>query len=160
MKKILQNLNNLEEYFLVYTLAFSVIIVFIQVIMRYCFQNSLSWSEEVARYLFLWISWIGASYAVRENSHFRVEILANMVKGSARNWFELIILLIWFIFCVFLTFWGAKVTYFIWIRQQVSAALQMPMAYAYASVPVGCALMAIRVILDIKKTFIKCLGRC
>lgn len=153
-------LNNLEEYFLVFTLAFSVVIVFLQVVMRYCFQNSLSWSEEVARYLFLWLSWIGASYAVRENSHFRVEIIANLIKGNARNCFELFVVSIWFIFCMFLVFWSAKVTYFIWSHHQVSAALQMPMAYAYASVPIGCGLMAIRVVIDMKKTFLKCIRGC
>jgi len=37
------------------------ILVFIQVVMRYVFSNSLSWSEEMARFIFLWLSWIGAA---------------------------------------------------------------------------------------------------
>ena len=49
--------DNLEEYILVYSMMFSVALVFVQVIMRYVFSNSLSWSEELARYLFLWQIW-------------------------------------------------------------------------------------------------------
>lgn len=148
LKKIF---DNLEEYFLVGTLGISVIIVFIQVIMRYLFHNSLSWSEEVARYLFLWLSWIGASYAVRERAHFRVEIFANLMKGRVRQYYDILIFIAWFIFCIFLTWQSYNLTHFLWIHHQLSAALQMPMAFAYASVPVGSALMAFRVLLEISK---------
>ena len=86
-------IDNFEEYFCVWSLAIMTVLVFIQVIMRYVFQNSLSWSEELARYIFLWLSWIGASYAVKERSHFRVEMFADLFKGKARKVFELFVLL-------------------------------------------------------------------
>ena len=53
--------NKIEEYFLVYSLILMVALVFIQVIMRYIFNNSLSWSEELVRYIFIWQIWLGAS---------------------------------------------------------------------------------------------------
>ena len=77
-------------------MAIMTILVFIQVVMRYVFSNSLSWSEELARFIFLWLSWIGASYAVKERSHFRVEMFADMIKGTARRQFEYFILIVWF----------------------------------------------------------------
>jgi hypothetical protein len=80
--------DNIEEYFCVWTMAIMTVIVFIQVVMRYVFSNSLSWSEELARFIFLWLSWIGASYAVKERSHFRVEMFANMIKGKSRIYFD------------------------------------------------------------------------
>ena len=143
-------LDKLEEWFLVWTLAFSVLLVFAQVVMRYVFRNSLSWSEELTRYLFLWMSWVGASYAVRCRSHFRVTMFADMLKGRARDAYELLILLIWLGFSVFLTYQGAKISLFLWHRGQLSAAMEIPMALAYASVPVGCALMTLRLALDFK----------
>ena len=81
--------DNAEEYLLVGSLAFNVVLVFFQVVMRYVFQNSLSWSEELARYIFLWQTWLGASYAVKEHRHLRVEMLADRFKGRARLVFEL-----------------------------------------------------------------------
>jgi len=148
-ERISKTLNDVEEWFLVVTIAANVLLVFYQVIMRYVFQNSLSWSEELARYLFLWYSWVGTSYAVRFRGHLRVEMFANMLKGRTRKWFELLVIGIWFLFSLFLAYQGVKVTRFIAESQQLSSAMQIPMAWAYASVPVGCALMSLRLLGDL-----------
>lgn len=55
--------NNLEEYLLVVSLVINVLLVFLQVIMRTVFKNSLTWSEELSRYIFIWQIWLGASIA-------------------------------------------------------------------------------------------------
>lgn len=144
-------LDKFEEYFVVWSLAVMTAVVFLQVIMRYVFSNSLSWSEEVARYIFLWLSWIGAAYAVKERSHFRVEMFANLLKGKYRKGFELIILLIWALFSFFLAWYGTLLVGFLLDTGQFSAALEMPMAWPYASVPVGCGLMGIRVVIEMWK---------
>ena len=107
-------LDNFEEYFCVWTMAIMTILVFIQVVMRYVFSNSLSWSEELARFIFLWLSWIGASYAVKERSHFRVEMFANMIKGSCRRFFEYFVLVVWFVFSFILTWLGTELVVFIY----------------------------------------------
>lgn len=145
-------LDKLEEWFLVGSMAFSVLLVFAQVVMRYVFKNSLSWSEELTRYLFLWMSWVGASYAVRCRSHFRVTLLLDMLKGKVREAYELLILLIWLGFGVFMTYQGGRMSLLLWQRGQLSAAMEIPMALAYASVPFGCALMTLRLALDFKDT--------
>lgn len=148
-------IDNFEEYFCVWSLAIMTILVFIQVVMRYVFQNSLSWSEELARYIFLWLSWVGASYAVKERSHFRVEMFADLLKGKARKIFELFVLLVWFSFCLFLAYQGSMITRHLIIRKQLSAAMEIPMAWAYASVPVGSFLMAARLVVEIRKVLTK-----
>ncbi|MDR1730912.1 MAG: TRAP transporter small permease [Synergistaceae bacterium] len=144
-------INNFEEYFVVWSLAIMTALVFVQVVMRYIFHNSLSWSEELARYIFLWLSWTGASYAVRERTHFRVEMLANVLKGRSRKIFELVILFVWFLFSFFLTWYGTALVIFLMDTGQVSAAMRLPMSLTYASVPVGCGLMCIRLIIEIQK---------
>lgn len=148
-------IDNFEEYFCVWSLAIMTILVFIQVVMRYVFQNSLSWSEELARYIFLWLSWVGASYAVKERSHFRVEMFADLLKGKPRKIFELFVLLVWFSFCLFLAYQGSMITRHLIIRKQLSAAMEIPMAWAYASVPVGSFLMAARLVVEIHKVLTK-----
>ena len=57
--------NNLEEYLLVVSLVINVLLVFLQVIMRTVFKNSLTWSEELSRYIFIWQIWLGASIALK-----------------------------------------------------------------------------------------------
>ena len=144
-------LDNFEEYFCVWTMAIMTVIVFIQVVMRYVFSNSLSWSEELARFIFLWLSWMGASYAVKERSHFRVEMFANMTKGKTRIYFEYMILIVWFVFSFFLAWQGTMLLIFLQETGQESAAMQIPMTWPYASVPIGCTLMCLRLLVEFYK---------
>ncbi|MDR3264687.1 MAG: TRAP transporter small permease [Synergistaceae bacterium] len=145
------HLDNFEEYFVVWTMAVMTLLVFCQVVMRYVFRNSLSWSEELARFIFMWLSWIGASYAVKERSHFRVEMFADLMKGRGRVRFELLILVVWFAFAAIMTWLGTRLTIFLMERRQVSPAMEIPMSWVYASVPAGCGLMAVRLIVEIVK---------
>jgi TRAP-type C4-dicarboxylate transport system permease small subunit len=144
--------NNIEEYFCVWGTVAMTAAVFMQVVMRYVFSNSLSWSEEFSRFIFLWISWIGASYAVKEGSHFRVEMFANILKGKTRRYFELFILVIWFLFSLTLTWYGVDLVIFQINTSQTSAAMRIPMYLPYASVPVGCGLMCVRLIVEMWNT--------
>lgn len=146
--------DHLEEYILVYSMMFSVALVFLQVIMRYVFSSSLSWSEELARYLFLWQIWLGASYAVKERKHLRIEAVQSMIKSaSGKIRFELVALFLWLVFSIFMVYKGGELVKLLFIRGQVSPAMRVPMAYAYASVPVGCLLMSIRLIAEIMTMF-------
>ena len=153
MQSVLKKLwDNLEEYILVYSMMFSVALVFIQVIMRYVFSNSLSWSEELARYLFLWQIWLGASYAVKEHRHLRIEVVQDLIKTrKGKVCFELFAMLLWLGFSLFMVYEGGTLTKLLLQRGQVSPAMRIPMAYAYASVPVGCALMSARLCAEIAK---------
>ncbi|MDO5562528.1 MAG: TRAP transporter small permease [Synergistaceae bacterium] len=146
--------DNLEEYILVYSLMFSVALVFVQVIMRYVFSNSLSWSEELARYVFLWQIWLGASYAVKEHRHLRIELIQDLIKSpKGKLLFDTLAQMLWLGFSIFLFYEGSGLTKLLFERGQVSPAIRMPMAYAYASVPVGCGLMSIRLCFEIWKNF-------
>jgi TRAP-type C4-dicarboxylate transport system permease small subunit len=141
--------DNIEEYLLVYSLMFSVGLIFIQVVMRYIFHSSLSWSEELARYLFLWQIWLGASYAVKAHRHLRIEMIQGFIKDPfKKKIFELFALSLWLGFSIFLAYEGSSLTSLLFERGQVSPAMRLPMAYAYASVPVGCALMSIRLVCE------------
>jgi TRAP-type C4-dicarboxylate transport system permease small subunit len=144
-------LDNFEEYFVVWTMALMTVLVFCQVVMRYVFSSSLSWSEEFARFIFMWLSWVGASYAVKERSHFRVEMFANLLKGRRRRNFELLILAVWFGFSVVMAWLGTRLMIFLMETGQISAAMEIPMSWVYASVPAGCGLMALRLAAEIVK---------
>ena len=138
--------NKFEENLLYISLVFTVALIFVQVVMRYVFSNSLSWSEEVARYVFIWQTWLGASYAVRKKRHLRVEALADRFRGVSRKVIEIAVLLLWIFFGCFLVIKGYQLTKMIFMRGQISAALGMPMAIAYAAVPVGSLFMTLRLI--------------
>ena len=62
-----------------------VIIIAYQVIMRYIFAHAHSWSEELARYLFIYDVMIGAAIDIRRNSHLQIDILINLMKPKVRT---------------------------------------------------------------------------
>ncbi|MCR3955844.1 MAG: TRAP transporter small permease [Gudongella sp.] len=143
----------LDEYFeeavLVSSLVVTVGLIFMQVIMRYVFRNSLSWSEELARYIFLYQIWLGASYATKKKAHLRIEIIKSKFSGRKGAYFETVVMIIWLAFTVFLTLESFNLTRMIFIRGQLSPAMRMPMGFAYASVPIGAGLMSLRLIQNI-----------
>jgi TRAP-type C4-dicarboxylate transport system permease small subunit len=152
MKKLY---DHLEENLLFAALMFSVFLIFFQVVMRYVFGRSLSWSEELARYLFIWYTWIGTSLAVRKRRHIRIEILADFLKGRAKLRLEMLVLLVWALFSVFLAYKGIEIGRFLLTSNQTSPALEIPMVFAYAAVPVGCVLMFLRLLGEMKETLMR-----
>ena len=102
VKKLVHVYDKLEEYCLVYTLALAVVIISLQIIMRSVFNNSLSWSEEAAKYLFVWLIWLGTSIAARDRSHIALEMVVGKLKGKSRIIMDIVVKLIWGAMCVFL----------------------------------------------------------
>lgn len=149
MRNLKETYDSFEENLLFSLLAFSVGLIFFQVVMRYVFHASLSWSEELARYLFVWYTWMGTSYAVVKHRHIRIEVLSDFLNGKSKLVLELVSLTVWCAFSIFLAYKGWHVVNIIAIRGQLSAALQIPMAVAYAAVPVGSLLMSIRLLGEI-----------
>ena len=75
--KFIQILDRLEETILVGMFTLMVFIIFAQVIMRYIFNNSLSWSEELGKFLFVWISWLGISIGAKRKEHIKITMFVD-----------------------------------------------------------------------------------
>ena len=123
-----------------WSLAF---IVFLQFFTRYVLNDSLSWTEEIARYGLMWIVFIGGAMVTRRNTHIAVELLSNVMKpGPLRA------TLLAFVDFVKLAFLGllAFVSWTITERMhyQRMTVFDLPMSYVYCGVALGCFLMLIR----------------
>jgi TRAP-type C4-dicarboxylate transport system permease small subunit len=148
--------DHLEEIFLIPSLMFSTALIFIQVIMRYVFHHSLSWSEELVRYLYVWETWIGVSYAARNGTHLRITMVKDRLPAAGQKVLELFVTAVWIGFAVFVFIQSAAAVKTIMSFGQVSSALKIPMQFCYASIPVGMVLMIIRVIeRTVKDLFLK-----
>ena len=151
-KKIVHIYDHFEELFLVASIFVMVVVIFLQVVMRYAFNNSLSWSEELARFLFVWVSWIGISFGQKKGEHITITLLCDRVKVKAKknviligNVFTLAILAVLFVK-------GIEVTGRIADMASLTPALHIPKWTMYASVPISCFLMSARVIKGIVLT--------
>ncbi len=143
MKKVL---GRFEEYILIPMLAFSAILLFVQVIMRYVFSNSLSWSEELARFLYIWEVWLGIAYCTKMQTHLRITLIFSFTSKKIEQIIRLFINVIWFGFGLFLVYVGAATMLQIRDFGQVSSALRLPMWIVYLAIPVGAFLMDIHLI--------------
>ena len=150
MKNLLQKgvtlYNKLEEYFLIYSMMIMVLIVFIQVIFRYIFNNSLSWSEELVRYLFMWQVWLGASLGMRINEHIRVDMFVKKLPEIGQQFLNIIVTLLILLFYLFLIRYGFLYLKDVITKNMTSTALQLPLAAVYASLPCGSIVIALRYI--------------
>ena len=158
MKRLISIYNKAEEYFLCYGMILMVIVVFIQVICRKILNDSLSWSEELVRYIFVWQVWLGASLGMRINEHIRVDMFVKKLPTAAQKFlkFFVILLLLWFYFA--LVFYGFQYLQSTIERNMTSTALRIPLAWVYASLPVGSFIIAIRYIALLIKEVSKLAG--
>src|ERR1043166_9182171 len=123
-----------------WSLAF---IVFLQFFTRYVLNDSLAWTEEIARYGLMWVVFIGGAMVTRRNTHIAVELVANIMKpGLAR------ILLLASVDGVKLGFLGLlayfSVTIIERMHMQRMTVFDLPMSLVYGGVAFGCFLMFAR----------------
>lgn len=147
MKKIGNFYNKFEEYLLVGSLVFNVVLVFVQVIMRSVFNYSLSWSEELSRYIFIWQTWLGASIALKYDEHIKVEIIFSINKSAKfRKAINILSNIIFFAFSLFLVLNGWQLTNSMISRNTLSSGMRIPLAAVYISLPVSSLAICIRLI--------------
>jgi len=121
---------------LVITIMFVMVInVLWQVFTRFILRNPSSYTEELARYLLIWLGLLGASYAVGKRLHLAIDILTMRLTGKKKNYSELFINLVIFLFAFFvMVIGGWRLVHINLLLNQLSAALQIKIGYVYVAV--------------------------
>ena len=120
-----------------------------QVFTRFVLRDPSSWTEELARYLMIWVGLIGAAYAAGRHKHLAVDILAGKLTESRARLLRLIIGVCTLIFALAALFGGGIRLVWVMLKLgQTSASLQWPLGYVYLALPVSGLLIAFYAILD------------
>lgn len=144
-----------EEAVLITLLMIMTLIMGVQICARYLFNFSLSWTEEITRYLFVWSGFLSIGFAVQKSIAIRLEQLTDKLKGKAKSAIFILDYLIEFVFFAYMI--PAAYRYFVTAIQsgQVSPACSMPMWILQAAPVVGFVLVEFRLLqkiyLEIKK---------
>lgn len=138
--------DKLEEYLAAILLSFMTIFIFFQVLSRFVFDAPLAWSEEAARFVFVWTIYISAALAVKKREHISVEVGIMFLKGKAKKAAHILADLIFLVFTIFLLKDGIFLVKHLSGSQQISPALGLPMNLIYIIVPLGYGLMMLRLI--------------
>lgn len=128
-------INEKIEY-LVFGLGLSMaLIVALQVFFRYGLNQSLFWSEELARYLLVWLTFLGASAAYFRGAHPGVDVFVNRMGQSRRRAVALLTHLVSIGLFLVMIVYGCRFAYF--VRMQTSPALQVPKWIILLVIPVS-----------------------
>lgn len=136
--------EHLEELFIIPLMFIMSFLIFIQVIMRYAFQNSLVWSEELARYLFIWLVYFAVSYTARGEKHIRIDAAINIYPKKIRPYVLIFSEFVVLAFSIFIAVTAITVFQKIEWSGQMSPAMRIPMQFVYAAPLVGFTLTAFR----------------
>lgn len=152
MLKIIKWLDkNLEETILIILLILMTLVMGLQITMRYVFKSSLSWSEELVRFMFVWSTFISVPFCIKHSSSIKIDRFRNALPKKIKK-----ILLIWdkiFLFGLFavLTYYAMDVVRLTSISGQTSAALGLPMEVVQISTVIGFGLGCIRILQNLAK---------
>ena len=117
------------------------VMIFLQVVYRYVLGESLSFSEELARYMFIWSVAMGSALALRTRSHIGVEILVERLPKSLAMPAKILACAISLIFYGMLIWYGFEMVGE--TMDQESAALELPMGYVYLAMPLSAIVLFI-----------------
>ncbi len=136
--------------FLVLLMTLMVFAVTWQVFSRYALQSSSSFTEEIARYLLIWIGLLGAAYISGQRQHLSIDILGPKLieKNRIRLRIGINILIIGFSFFVMIV-GGSNLVYVNYLLGQTSAALNIPLGTIYLALPISGFLVIVYKIIEL-----------
>jgi C4-dicarboxylate transporter, DctQ subunit len=137
----------IEGYICFIILAVMCCVMGIEVVARYAFNSSLRWAGELSRYLFIWFIFIGASYAIVQNTHIRIEAFFSFLPKRIQPYMEMLGNILWCGFSILIAYIGFMYSFDMLAQgTNMSAAMKIPMGIIYLAIPVGYTLMAIRLL--------------
>ncbi|WP_417451559.1 TRAP transporter small permease [Kordiimonas sp.] len=119
-------------------LGIMVLVVLWQILSRYFLGSPSSWTEELARYLLIWVGLFGAALLYRERGHLGLDIFQEKASPAGRHRMIIACDALAALFALFVLIGGgASLVQLTWELRQTSAAMALPMAFVYAALPLS-----------------------
>jgi TRAP-type C4-dicarboxylate transport system permease small subunit len=144
MNKIYLFIIDILKKLVIVLLGSIVLVVTLQVFSRFILQSPSSITEELARFLLIWIGLLGGAYGYHSNAHLGLDILTNKLKGSSQQLVSILSHVLIMIFAIIVMIIGGVSLVTLTLEpSQISAALQVKMGYIYSAVPLSGALIVL-----------------
>jgi TRAP-type C4-dicarboxylate transport system permease small subunit len=149
MRRLLEIGTSLYKAVLTVMTVALFIIVGVSVFTRYCLNSSLGWSDELSRFIFVWVTFLGAAYAYGLDEHIGLDFVVDRIKSDrTRTVVRLLGEIAIGAVILVITWYGWEVAF---SATNLSPALDIPMTWVYIVVPLTGCLMVIQNILKIGK---------
>ncbi len=135
MRKIIDWYHHLLTWLMVATVAILIIPVSLQIFSRFTeLIPAYIWTEELARFLFIWMIMLGAMIGIRESTHFEVDLLPQL-PPKATAALQIVTHLFVLVFALVFVYWGIAFVQFGW--HQLSELAELPMPYIFLAWPLA-----------------------
>lgn len=143
--------KNAERWALLFFYVLLVATMFVEVLRREVFSYSSIWGEEIVRYSFIYLAWIGAASAVRERAHIRIDVLMHYISARLKALLYIFGDLVMFVVALIALYWSFETVLVSWEFGSVSHGLRVSMVWFLAAVPIGFTLMIWRLMQSLRR---------
>lgn len=151
MKKALDVLEKAIEMLMAVLIGVFTLLILVQVVSRYVFNNTVTWSEQAARYLFIWLIFLGMPILYRHGEHVGFTMVVERFPRKVQDIIGIVIHILVLVFCVF---WLVQAFKFCGqVSGKKMVGLGLPQIYVHACQPTGAILMIIYVLESIVNNF-------
>lgn len=144
--------EHLEEYILAVLLVVISCVMMLQIVMRYVFNSSLPWPEELTRYCFVWSGFLGIGYSIKKGLMLKIDVVFSLFPKKVQKALDMLSQLVMLVFFSYMFLMSIEVFRKVISSGQTSPALGLPMSYVYASLLAGFAMAALRSVQSIALT--------
>jgi len=138
LRKVKKRIDKILEWALIALMAANVLNVLWQIFTRFILKDSSSFTEELARYLLIWVGLLGASYVAGQKMHLAIDVFVARLNRRARDVAELCVQLFIFLFAAFvMVIGGFRLVVITLTLNQISAALRIKLGYIYTVLPLS-----------------------
>lgn len=139
--------RNLEKWLLVFALAFCATIVAVEVFRRYMFAQQAAWTTTIPAYLFLWVTWLGASYCIKQRMHLSFDEVRNRLARPMQFMLLMIDYALYVVFASLVVYWSYDLlSLHMMMGSTVPGTTEVPSWWFYSATPVGFSLIILRVL--------------
>ncbi|RDY59302.1 TRAP transporter small permease [Flagellimonas nanhaiensis] len=150
--KTRKKIDKTLEITLIVIMSVMVLNVLWQVFSRYVLNSPSSFTDELARYLMIWVGVLGAAYVSGRNMHVAIDVLPKRIGGKTQKQLEQVVRVAIVLFCFFgMVLGGSRLVYITYLLGQYSPALQLPLAFVYMVIPASGLVIMYYKISDIRK---------
>ena len=146
-ESLIQKLDkNAERWLMLVFYVMLVATMAIEVLRREILSYSSIWGEEIVRYSFIYLVWIGASVAVKERAHIRIDVILHYLGNKAKTLIYMFGDAVMFLVAIIALYWSFESVLVSAKFGSVSHGLRLPMVWFLAAVPFGFTLLIIRLL--------------
>ena len=150
MKALRKYIDKFLAFALIVTMTVLVIDVVWQVLARYIVKSPSSFTDELARYLLIWVGLLGSAYAMGKKKHLAIDLLPSKLSGKPRIYLDNFISILIIAFAgLVLVVGGIRLVYITLNLDQISPALGIPLGYVYLVLPFSGLLIIFYAVYDI-----------